>query len=234
MTLGEVFTALGYAVGALVFWWASRQRKLNTEGIGRLALVGLFGGIIGAKVTQWVMEGWPFSQPATAVLNPTAGGRALLGGLLVGWLCVEVAKRRMGIRRSTGDLFALALPAGEAVGRIGCYFNQCCYGTVCDASWAVHQHGADRHPVQLYSSIVAALVFGLLVMVSKHVRREGDLFRMYLGLFGLTRFWLEFFRERSMAFGGLSAMQWFCLELVVASAIMLTLSHRRSRAEARA
>ena len=225
MTLGEVFTALGYVVGSLAFYLAARHRRLATEGIGQVAFVGLFGGILGAKLTQWLMSGAP-----AAGLLPSQGGRSLLGGLVVGWICVEIAKKRMGLKRSTGDLFAFALPAGEAVGRIGCYFNGCCYGTECTLPWSVYQHGAERHPVQLYSSFVALLTLGAVFWASRFARREGDLFKLYLGLFGATRLGLEFLRARESLVFGLSPMQWFCLELVVASAIMLAISRRRQEA----
>ena len=142
----------------------------------------------------------------------------------------------MGIRRSTGDLFALALPAGEAVGRIGCHLNGCCYGEKCDAPWAVWQHGAWRYPAQLLSSATAAATFGFLLWLSKDSPspsgsswrggwgerlREGDLFRVYLLLFGVTRFALEFVRWRESTMAGLSPMQWFCLDLVAIALVGL-------------
>src|SRR5689334_7089187 len=117
MILGELFTTLGFLTGGLVFWLAARSRRLATEGIGRLVLAGLMCGAIGAKLTQLLASGWPVKIGFFEGLNPQAGGRALLGGIAFGWLGVEIAKRRLGIKRSTGDLFALALPAGEAVGR---------------------------------------------------------------------------------------------------------------------
>ncbi len=243
LSSGEVVTGLSYLVGAGVFLWAARRRRLATEGMAILAGVGFVAGIVGAKVTQLVASGLPLSAAA----NP--GGRALLGGLLFGWLGVEIAKRGMGIRRSTGDLFALALPAGEAVGRIGCHLNGCCYGTECALPWSIWQHGALRHPAQLYSAATAAAIFVLLLWVSERgtvgegvatpaagsrvgtgasdayrlpaPMREGDLFRLYLLLFGVTRFGLEFVRWRESLVMGLSPMQWFCLDLVVVASIGL-------------
>jgi phosphatidylglycerol:prolipoprotein diacylglycerol transferase len=149
-----------------------------------------------------------------AAIDPRTGGRSLLGGLVFGCIGAEIGKRAFGLRCSTGDLFALALPAGEAVGRLGCYLNGCCYGTKCDLPWAVWQHGAWRHPAQIYSSAVAAAIFGILLWLRPRLKREGDLFRAYLFLFGLTRFALEFVRWRETLWFGLSPMQWFCLELV--------------------
>jgi phosphatidylglycerol---prolipoprotein diacylglyceryl transferase len=208
-----LFTALGYLAGALVFYLAARRQRRVTEGMAWVALAGLCGGVLGAKVTEWALTQGPgfVAHPAT-FLDPRLGGRALIGGILFGWAAVEVAKRRLGIRRSTGDLFALALPAGEAVGRIGCFFNGCCYGVATSLPWAVHQHGAWRHPTQLYASVIAVGLFAALLAARDRLPREGDLFRLYLALYGASRFLLEFLRERTPVFGGLSLAQWICLE----------------------
>ena len=221
MSLGEFFTILGYAVGGLVFWLAARKQRLATQGMGKLAVIGVVGGAIGAKLTQLLAQGWPVTLPLLAVAQPQQGGRAILGGVIAGWICIEIAKRRMGIRRSTGDLFALALPAGEAVGRIGCFYNGCCFGAVCDVPWAVEQHGALRHPVQLYSSAAALLMLTVILLARGRMKREGDLFKLYLLLFGLFRLTLEFFRQRDTLILGLSPMQWFSIELIAYGTIAL-------------
>lgn len=219
MTLGEFFTSLGFLTGALVLWLWSRAQKLNTEGMKWVALAGIVGGVAGAKVTQWLIgEGGGVSA---AILNPHNGGKSLIGGLVCGWLAVEIAKRVLGIRRSTGDGWALALPAGEAIGRIGCAFNGCCYGTKCDASWAIYQHGAWRHPTQLYSSAAAALILAIVWLARPHLKREGDGFRLYLLLYGASRFVIEFARERSLAWHNLSLVQIICLETAIVAALML-------------
>ncbi|MFI5387742.1 MAG: prolipoprotein diacylglyceryl transferase [Fimbriimonadales bacterium] len=126
-------------------------------------------------------------------------------------------------------MVALALPAGEAVGRIGCFFNGCCYGTVCSTPWAVYQHGAWRHPVQIYSAVTAALIFGSLLGVRKWLTREGDLFMLYLVAFGATRFGLEFLRQNDTFWLGLTPMQWLCLELIVYGTLTL-MSRKRQPA----
>jgi phosphatidylglycerol:prolipoprotein diacylglycerol transferase len=227
MILGELFTALGYLVGGLVFWWAASEKKLATDGIGRIALIGVLAGIFGAKLTELLAMGWPLRVPPLLALDPRAGGRALLGGMICGWIAVEITKRRMGIKRSTGDLFALALPAGEAIGRIGCYFNGCCYGKETNVPWAIYQHGAWRHPTQIYSAISAAALFGLLLSLRKRMAYEGQLFLLYLLLFGVTRFAIEQFRWQDHVLWGLSSMQWFCIDLIVLSVFRLVRGQRR-------
>jgi phosphatidylglycerol:prolipoprotein diacylglycerol transferase len=186
-----------------------------------VALAGFIGGVLGAKITQIVFQGLPTGVPWTALLDPRVGGKALLGGVVFGWMGVVLAKRYLGIKRGTGDLFALALPAGEAVGRIGCFFNGCCYGTVCDLPWAVEQHGALRHPAQLYTALISLGIFLLLLKYRAKLPREGDLFKLYLLLFGSSRFLLEFLRQNDTFWFGLTPMQWFCLELMVVAGITL-------------
>jgi phosphatidylglycerol:prolipoprotein diacylglycerol transferase len=228
MSLGEFFTGFGFLVGILVLIWSARSQGLITHGMGRVALAGAAGGIFGAKLAQLIFSGWPTRVPWWVLFDPKAGGKALFGGLIFGWVAVAITKHKLGITRSTGDHFALALPAGEAVGRIGCYFNQCCYGRACDLPWAVAQHGALRHPTQIYASIVAALAFVALLAIRSHLRRKGDLWRIYLAIFGATRFGLEFLRENGPAFLGLSAMQWLCLELCGFAIVSWRMAERRT------
>ncbi len=227
MSPGEFWTLLGYLTGTLVLWVEARRRRLATTGVRIVALCGVVGGVLGARLSQWVLEssGVLAAHP-TAFLDPRNGGKSLIGGLVFGVLSVEIAKRRLGIRRSTGDLWALALPAGEAVGRIGCALNGCCFGTRFDGAGAIFQHGAWRHPTQFYSALAAALIFGILFRLRDKLPREGDLFRLYLLLYGAARFGIEWFRERHFVFASLSTVQIICLETAIFAAIALWLSAR--------
>lgn len=215
MTEGASLTLLAYAVGMVVFAWEARRRS-RVPGMATVLLAGLLGGVVGAKLAEWLLGGGPlFWRHPLAILDPRMGGRTLIGGVLGGWLAVELAKRRLGIRRSTGDCFALALPAGEAVGRLGCFLNGCCYGVPANMPWAVWQHGAWRHPTQLYASLEALIILGILLALRANLPREGDLFKWYLFLYGWGRFGVEFLRERDLFAGGLSLAQWICLGMIL-------------------
>jgi len=246
--MGELFTALAYVVGGVVFYYASRSERARplvgdhqaAGGKGQalslrspellIVLWALVGAAIGAKLTQLVAQGWPITISPAAALDPATGGRSLLGGMIGGWISVELAKRYYGIKRPMGDAFAFALAAGEAVGRIGCYFNGCCYGKVCDLPWAVEQHGALRHPSQIYSAITAALIFFVLLAYrSNRSYQVGSIFKLYLVLFAASRFLIEFTREQTGLIAGLSVMQWFCLEILVALGIGYAIRQRRLR-----
>jgi phosphatidylglycerol:prolipoprotein diacylglycerol transferase len=185
---------LAYAIGIAAFSWMARRRGMATDGIAYLAGAGLLGGALGAQVTQLMFGGVP--------------GKSLLGGVACGYLAVVYAKRRLGIRRPTGDLFAVAIAAGEAVGRIGCFFAGCCYGKETTLPWAVYEHGALRHPTQLYAAAGAALT--LLVIVALERRRalpENGIFFVQGALMCAFRFAVDFARDVPAVAAGLTTAQ---------------------------
>jgi len=224
--------------GKSVLTVGSPPESINTPNFpcSRLIIVstvcaGLLGGIIGAKLVRWIIDWQTFAHQPGAILDPQLGGRTIIGGIIFGWLAVELAKMLMGIKRSTGDSFALALPAGEAVGRIGCFLNGCCYGIAANVPWAVYQHEAWRHPTQLYSCAVAVSILAILLYLRHKMPHEGDLFRLYLILYGFSRFGLEFLRERTSIHWGLSTAQWICLEIVAAMIVAFIIMNYRDIAE---
>jgi len=190
--------AAGYLAAILAFGWIAKRRGLATDGIWLLLQAGLIGGLVGANLVQFLVVGVP--------------GKTIEGGILGGYLAVVLMKRRLGIKRSTGDLFALALPAGEAIGRIGCFIGGCCFGKTADVAWAVHDHGALRHPTQLYMAATAALTFfALLWLERRRVLPENGLFYTQGMLFCISRFAIEFYREGTTTTLGLTAAQLGCL-----------------------
>lgn len=190
--------ALAYGAALLVFGWMARRRGLATSGIWLLMQAGLFGGLIGANAVQLVATGAP--------------GKTIEGGFVGGYLAVVLMKRRLGIVRPTGDLFALALSAGEAIGRIGCFVGGCCYGKVTTAMLAVHEHGAMRYPTQLYLALAAAATFGLLMWLeTKQALPENGLLYVQGSIFCATRFVIEYYRAGPSTSIGLTLAQIGCI-----------------------
>jgi phosphatidylglycerol---prolipoprotein diacylglyceryl transferase len=91
--------------------------------------------------------------------NPAylVGGKTIVGALAFGLMSVELTKRYIGLRDSTGDLYAIPLAIGIAIGRIGCFLtglSDNTYGTPTNLPWAVNfGDGIPRHPTQLYEII---------------------------------------------------------------------------------
>jgi phosphatidylglycerol:prolipoprotein diacylglycerol transferase len=196
VTISAAFYTLGYLSGVAAFVWMARKRGLATSGILAIMGAGLLGGLLAANVVQ---------------LATGSPGKTVLGAVAGGYLAVVWYKRRVGIVRPTGDLFAVALCVGEAVGRWGCYFGGCCYGKVCTVPWAVWQHGAWRHPAQVYLSISCSLILGWLWLYSRTSPPENGLFFLQGVLYCVARFMVEFWREGNPFGAGLTLAQWGCL-----------------------
>ena len=197
MTLSAGCYALGYLTGLVAFVLMARRRNMATAGIMALMGAGLIGGLVGANLAQWIVGG--------------TEGKTVLGGIAGGYLSVIFYKRHLGITRSTGDLFAVAVSAGEAVGRWGCFYGGCCYGKICQLPWAVFQHGATRHPTQLYLSAANALILVTLLRFDKTNPPENALFYLQGVLYCAARFTIEFFRDGPPPVLYLTVAQWACV-----------------------
>lgn len=200
--LGSLFTALGFFAGIAVYWWRAKEMRIDTSGTMTIMLVGAVVGVLVARVVERLVEGGSMAT----VLNPLYGGRTILGGVIGGLVAVEFAKRRMEVRYSTGPLWALAIPAGEVFGRIGCYFNGCCGGRACSPS----VFSGGHYPTQMMMVGSALALFGLLFWK----RATWPVWPLFLIGWGASRFVIEFFRESATG-PGISVAQWACLGVVV-------------------
>jgi len=170
---------------------------MNVETLLRILSVALIGGLFGAFATQWVITG--------------QGGRTILGGFAFGYLFVALYKKWKAIEMPTGDLFAVAMSAGEAIGRWGCYFGGCCYGRACSLPWAVFQHSEMRHPTQIYMSISSIVLLIILLMCEMKRPPVNFIFYLQGTLYCVFRFTIEFFRDVDRLACGLTAAQVGCL-----------------------
>ena len=197
LALSAVAYTIAYGIGIALFVWAARRRALAAGDVRGLVVAALLGGLIGATVLQLLAGGTP--------------GKTIIGGIAGGWLAVVLAKRELRIRRPLGDAFAFAIAGGEAVGRLGCFFAGCCYGKIANVPWAVYDHGAPRHPTQLYSALAALATLGVFALLE----RRGSLppngiFFTQGALFCALRFAVEFYRDVP-AYGGFSVAQYACV-----------------------
>ena len=224
-----VFETVAYVTGYAVFRHTrAHQGDVVAEPqrwtiLAGAAVGGLFGSRLLGLAEQWptVLRAWNAGHLFALLLSP--GGKTIVGGLLGGWLGVEIAKRLSGIRRRTGDLFALPLCVGIAVGRIGCIVAGLAddtYGKPTSLPWAVDLgDGIGRHLVQVYEILFLVLV-GML-LASKITLREGERFRIFLASYLAWRVAIDFLKPQPLVYG-LNLIQWSCLAgLIVLAADLM-------------
>ena len=151
------------------------------------------------------------------------GGLAWQGGFLGGTLAgVWFVRRKKLSLRPVLDLVAPYIALGQSIGRIGCFFNGCCYGK--PVAWGIYfpTHGARLHPTQLYEMAGLFIIFLILKYTRGREHQSGFIFVYYLVLAAIERFVVEFFRADHDILGlGLSLAQFIALGVFVAGLILM-------------
>ncbi len=201
-------TMLGAITLAGIFWWRLARRD------GRLFflyLIALFGALAGAKLGWFIAEGWrEIGHPQFLIALAT--GKTIVGGLIGGYLAVEWGKRALGFSGVTGDWFAMVVPLGIALGRVGCLVQGCCGGMPWNGWCAV----VDAQGMARWPSAEMELAFNLLAALTFFLMRRGRLlrgqhFHIYLMAYGLFRFFHEFVRDTQREIGVFSGYQLLAL-----------------------
>jgi phosphatidylglycerol:prolipoprotein diacylglycerol transferase len=127
-------------------------------------------------------------------------------------------QRRFGLP-SLSNYFAPALAAGSIVWRTGCFLAGCCYGKETALPWAIHLHGADRHPTMVYEGLFNMVMLWVLLRLRHRVKGDGRLLHIYFISYAFFRFWLEYLRVYTIVAAGLTGAQILCLAILAWQAI---------------
>jgi prolipoprotein diacylglyceryltransferase len=142
--------------------------------------------------------------------------KTIMGGLFGGLLGVELAKRIIGEKASSGDLFTFPIIVGIIVGRIGCFLSgtdEFTYGT--ETSFFLGMDLGDgvlRHPIALYEIVFLILLFVFLYQIKLSVKvKSGTLFKYFMLLYFGFRFSIEFLKPNEFLLFQLSTIQYLCV-----------------------
>jgi prolipoprotein diacylglyceryltransferase len=210
-----VFETLGYSTGFGLYRWTRGARGdfLSTEQRWVTIAAAAVGGLVGSRLLA-VLEQAPLRGFHWSDVFAMAGGKTIVGGLLGGWLAVELAKLLLHINSRTGDVYAAPLCVGIAIGRIGCFFAGLAddtYGTATSLPWGVDfGDGVRRHPTQLYEMIFLAALAWALWRWNRREHVQGRVFRVFLASYLGWRFLVDFIKPEPV-WMGLGVIQWACL-----------------------
>jgi phosphatidylglycerol---prolipoprotein diacylglyceryl transferase len=238
---------LSFVSGAWVLAAQLRRRGLDPELAWDMLLGIALGGILGAKLYYLLLHPQDLmANPVGEILS--RGGLVWYGGLIGGVLAYGWQVRSRKLPPGTMfDATAPALALAYAVGRMGCFLVGDDYGRPTE-SWVgvafpqgappstagyLRSTGADIpasipdaavlavHPTQLYEVALALVMFAILWKMAARLRRPGQLFGLYLALYGVERFGIEFVRAKSDRFFlGLSTSQFASLALLAIAAYL--------------
>lgn len=215
----DLWVALGVVTAALVLALEKLRRRVDDERIWALVAMAIGFGALGARLGTWLQHLDP-GRNDPVVLHWLYGNRSILGGLALAYVAVLVGKRLLGMRWRTGALFAPAVAAGMAVGRVGCLLTER-PGTATDLPWAVTVSspadavawgvplGASLHPSFAYEIAFHLVALAGIWWGRDRLPDPADLFTLYITGYAIFRFAVEPVRGNEVAWLGLTRPQLF-------------------------
>lgn len=241
--------ALSYLMGFLLGWWqCQRMARANPSGptakdYDDFLTWAVIGTVLGGRLGYVLFYNLDYylTRPLEA-LQVWHGGMSFHGGMLGVILAGVIFTRLRKISFfSLSDLLAVVTPIGLGLGRLANFVNGELFGRPTDVPWAVvFPRGGDipRHPSQLYEAALEGVVLYLLLtwLATKPAVRErtGLLSGLFLALYGLFRFGVEFFREPDpqlgFLFSGATMGQLLCIPMFLFGAYLIWRANRLVRA----
>ncbi len=212
-----IFELLGYVVAFRLLLRRNLRRGDTISFSQRSSVVvgGMLGALLGAKLLVLIQHIYLIEQSWAKLLLLLVQGKTIVGALLGGLIGVELTKKIIGVKRSTGDVFVYPLIVGMAIGRIGCFLtglSDRTYGIATSLPWGVDfGDGILRHPTQIYEIIFLIALLISLRICQKYLTVEGDLFKWFMTIYLSFRFLIDFLKPDFHLLLGLSAVQIACL-----------------------
>ncbi len=239
--------ALGILIAMIYGFRKMRSFGINPDKATDSVIGGLIGAIIGARLYYVIFSLSNYTTESgsidwKSIISVRDGGLAIYGGLigavLVGGIIAKIRKLKL---ITLLDVIAPCFLIGQAIGRWGNFFNQEAFGSNTTLPWGmmssktisylaeVQTDLADKagvivdqhmpvHPCFLYESLWCILGFVLLHLYAKHRRFDGELFLMYIGWYGLGRFFIEMLRTDSLYLANIKVS-----ELVAGTCVLVSL-----------
>jgi len=209
-----LWVAAGIGLAALVATRQAPTPGLDADQRTRLSMAAVMGAVVGAYLLQLPADMFAWSAPTPSDVLPL-GGRTVLGGLIGGWLAVELAKKLLRIAVPSGDGFALPLAIALTCGRLGCASAGCCAGQACEPQWWAWRDasGLPRVPIQIIEAFFHASMAVWLWQAGRRHWANGRRLAIYVTWYAALRFMLEFVREHPPILLGLSWYQYLAVGL---------------------
>lgn len=242
---GAIITT-GIILAVLYIYLRGKRIKLLMDDLIDLAFFTVIPGIVGARLYYVIFDYMERPENYHSFYDVIAvweGGLAIYGGIIFGALGAVIGLKVKKMRiPAFFDILAPAVQMAQAIGRWGNFANGEAYGwseNIADLPWRMKLEGAyytkiidgvERriptefvHPTFLYESLWNIIGVVVLTLYSKKKKFDGEIFLLYLGWYGLGRFFIEGLRTDSLYMGGLRVSQWLALVCFVAALTLLVI-----------
>jgi phosphatidylglycerol:prolipoprotein diacylglycerol transferase len=249
-----ILIMLGVVAAAFLGQAEAKRRGINPDYIWDALFWIVLAGIVGARlwhiftpppsmVAQGITTEWYLTHPLD-MINIRNGGLGIPGAIIGGALALWVYCRNKKISFLTlVDTVVPGVALAQAIGRWGNFFNQELYGKPTNLPWKIYIDPAHRipgyqnydyyHPLFLYESLWNLLNMAILLWMARRFEKwlkPGDLFYIYMIMYSIGRFCLEFLRLDASQVGGINFNQTFVVVVALVAGLFLFLNHRRHSA----
>lgn len=218
---------IGIIVALLMSFKRAKKKGLDPDMVYNIGLIALIFGFIGSKFLYFLVDiKYLINHPIEILLG---SGFVLYGGILGGILAVIIYCKIKNIDfLKYFDLMIPSVAIAQGFGRIGCFLAGCCYGRETNSPIGIVFHnsalapnGVKLIPTQLFSSAGDFLIGIILIIYAKKERKSGKVGALYLILYSIGRFVIEFFRDDYRgSIGFLSTSQFISLLVLVTGIVM--------------
>ncbi|PCH77412.1 MAG: diacylglyceryl transferase [Flavobacteriaceae bacterium] len=212
-----IFEYLAFFV-AYRYYRFLKKNQIDAIGeLNRLSIIigAIFGAFIGSRVIGFLENPLFLKFEGLTTIIQLFNLKTIMGGLFGGLLGVELSKKVIGEKQSSGDLFTFPIILGIMIGRIGCFLygiNEFTYGIETSFFTGIDiGDGLLRHPIALYEIVFLAFLMYLLRKISYKKLPAGGLFKLFMIFYFGFRFFIEFLKPNVFYVLGISSIQFLCI-----------------------
>lgn len=193
-----VFVTMGVFISVWLFQKDAIKEGYSEKVISEIFFGTVLSGIIGARFLHILVNIHYYVLHPLEIIKIRNGGLAVEGAIIFSLVFLVLYSKIKKISTfKVLDEVAIFVPLGQAIGRIGCFLNGCCYGKETNFFLGIKFPFLEKkvHPTQLYYSFSYILLFFLLYKLSKKLKKgEGFIFSIYLIAFAIIRYFIDFLR----------------------------------------
>lgn len=235
--------AIGIMAAYLVGEYRTKRKGLNQDHVFNFVIWCVLGGFLGSKILYIMTDIRNIIEQPQKLLD-FHDGWVVYGGIIGGIIAAIIYCRIKKIKFTAYfDVLIPSVALAQGFGRIGCFLAGCCYGHETNSPIGIVFHdssyapnGVNLVPTQLISSGLNFIHFIILIWFSKKKKADGQVGALYLILYSVGRFILEYYRgdlERGSV-GTLSTSQFISIFTVIAGITLFVVSGRKGSIETEA
>ncbi len=226
ISLYGVIIAIGVMAGISIAAHLAKKTGQDPDDYWDFAIFGVMFGLIGARIYYVVFEWDSYKDNLLEIFNVRGGGMAIYSGVIAAFTTLFVWCRiKKRDPRQIGDTAMAGLLLGQIIGRWGNFTNREVFGEYSDGLLAMRipmEAVRDRtditenisshiiqgtnyiqvHPTFLYESVLNLLLLAVILLYFRHRKFRGEICLMYLGGYGIIRFFVEGIRTDRLKFAG--------------------------------